>query len=366
MDPISSPTSSPAGGSDLPLLVGLPLLLVIVVAIAALLLLLLLANLRLRLRRRKSEYRSVPNDEPEGRRRYSPSHQLRPNVRVPDPPPPSTLPVIATKLTKSGPYPYPPHQLSGSSHSSPEHTQDKARASRLPRRGKSGTHKHSRDKHKVVKDAEHSVSSDSLDSFAGTPRKLPFGSSAVADSSHLYMVPAYKRWTHDGGESDCAPKLSLALLYSEGEQRLVVRIERVLGLPLREDGTEVDAYVRVYLVAKSTALPQRRTSRTRTSRRDSAPVFDEEISYEAMSHVELINSALHLEVLDFRPFGKHRVLGRVEQPLGQVSFQSGGQTSLSLQLSPPKVSLQSCALVLLGAWLQKRAYLRIGTICIAV
>lgn len=360
MDAMSSPTSSPAAAgsnSDLALLIGLPLLLVIVVAIAALLLLLLLlVALRLRLARRcsKNEYRSVPSDEPDGRRRPSPLSR-RPKVRVPDPPPPSTLPVVATKLVVNERYPYLPHQLSGSSPGgSPEHARDnkRPRAPRSPRaRPKKGTHKHSKDKNKVVRDPEHSISSDSLDSLADTPRKLPFGhgaTSAVADSSHLYMVPAYKRWTCDGEESNGAPKLALALLYSEEEQRLVVRVERVSGLPLREDGTEVDAYVRVYLVAKSAALPQRRTSRTRTSRRNSAPVFDEDIAYEAMSQVELINSALHLEVLDFRPFGKHRVLGRVEQPLGQVPFQSGGQTSLSLQLSPPTVSLRSYALVLIG------------------
>ena len=342
MSSVSSPSSSPDPAVGVPLLVGLPVLIVIFAAIAILLLLLLALTLRVK-HLRQNKYRAVPTDDPTKR----PSSPFPPKVRLSDPPVPSMNIHMATQLSQLGArYPFAPHKLP--TDSSPLRSHDK-RPPRL-RTKRKGNHKHGKGKHGVAKGVELSASSDSMDSLLDTPKEKVERSSSLASlglgyalSPHLYMVPADKRWSRREEEEEeedkenRGPDLFLALFYSEDDQQLVVQIERVSGLPLRENGAEVDAYVRLYLIPKSHELPQRRTSRTRTFRRDSAPVFDEKIHYEAMSHEELINSALHVEVLDFRSHGKHRVLGQADLPLGQVHFQSG-QASLSLQLELPKVS----------------------------
>ena len=115
---------------------------------------------------------------------------------------------------------------------------------------------------------------------------------------HMYVVPPGKTSVEHSGEGEVRkePEIFLRLLYNRDTTSLVVKIEKVIDLPLRDDGSEVDAYVRLFFIPKLPELPQRRTSKTRTARRDSAPVFDEEIRYEAMTAEEMINSTLHVQV----------------------------------------------------------------------
>lgn len=128
----------------------------------------------------------------------------------------------------------------------------------------------------------------------------------------------------------------LSLVYHENEALLIVKVERAAELPYRADGTPVDAYIRLFFIPKLPELPQRRTSKTKTQRRDNSPVFDEVVEYEAMSAEELINSNLHVEVLDYRSYGKHVVLGQAHIPLIQVQFVRG-EASITLPLKSPKV-----------------------------
>jgi Ca2+-dependent lipid-binding protein len=126
-------------------------------------------------------------------------------------------------------------------------------------------------------------------------------------------------------------------MYNESEALLVVTVEKASDLPHRADGTPVDAYIRLFFIPKLPELPQRRTNKTKAQRRDNSPVFNEVVEYEAMSAEELINSNLHVEVLDYRSYGKHMVLGQANIPLIQVQFVRG-EASITLPLKIPKVS----------------------------
>lgn len=113
---------------------------------------------------------------------------------------------------------------------------------------------------------------------------------------HMYLVPTETPGSGSTGAAQKDPVVNLSLLYNKDTTSLVLKIERVLRLPFREDGSEVDAYVRLFIIPKLAELPQRRTCKTRTVRKDADPVFDEEISYNAMSAEEMINSTLHVQV----------------------------------------------------------------------
>ena len=121
------------------------------------------------------------------------------------------------------------------------------------------------------------------------------------------------------------PEISISMFHNTDRDEnppLVIRIDKVVNLPLREDMSVVNSYVRLFFICKIPGLPHRRTWKTKVVRKSSDPVFDEEVRYEEMSVEELINSSLHFEVLDYHPHGKHSILGQVDLHLGQVQFTS--------------------------------------------
>ena len=140
------------------------------------------------------------------------------------------------------------------------------------------------------------------------------------------------------------PEMCLQLTYREKQNRLTIKVERVAYLPFREDGSTMDAYVRLFFIPKLSELPQRKTCKTQTQR-GTSPVFDEELTYEAMSPEEVINSTLHVEVLDYRSYGKHHILGQGDLPLIQVKFEAE-VASITLPLHLPKVRMSVCVCVI--------------------
>ena len=111
-------------------------------------------------------------------------------------------------------------------------------------------------------------------------------------------------------------------------------MEKVNNLPLRDDGSEVNAFVRVYFTPMQHIL--RGTARTEMVRRTSDPVFDEEIVYDAMNKDDLDNSTLHLEVVDYQAYGKQKVIGRNQLALRRVTYNNG-EAKIHLSLPPPLV-----------------------------
>lgn len=131
------------------------------------------------------------------------------------------------------------------------------------------------------------------------------------------------------------PDIHFILCYKEQSSSLLVRVERVNNLPLREDGSEVNAFVRLYFTPMQVMLRKiSRTGMTRTS----DPVFDEEIMYEAMNKDDLDNSTLHLEVVDYQAYGKQWVIGRNQLALRRVTY-SNGEAKVQLSLPPPLVRM---------------------------
>ena len=335
----SGPATEEAAADNLALFVALPVIIVIFTAIIALLL--LLGWLSLRSRLRGAQYRSVPTGE-------SKSVGIRqlpypPSIKISDPPTPAMSFHTATQLsdptTNGSRYPFIQHKTPS------QRPVDEKRPPRLRTRRK-GNHKHGKGMHVLLRNAEPSPESDSdkgKKKADRSPSIVSLGLPGV--SPQMYMVPPGKRTSQASANGDKEPEIFLCLLYNQDTASLVVKIERVVGLPFREDGAEVDAYVRLFFIPKLPELPQRRTSKTRTARRDSAPVFDEEIRYEAMSAEELINSTLHIQVLDYRSYGKHHILGQVDLPLAQVKFEKG-EAAVSLPLTSPRVRLWSHFLTL--------------------
>ena len=137
------------------------------------------------------------------------------------------------------------------------------------------------------------------------------------------------------------PEVFISLLHdtdSDENAPLVIRIDKAVNLPLREDMSKVDAYVRLFFICTIPGLPHRRTWRTKVIRESTDPIFDEEVHYEEMCVDELINSTLHIEVLDYQPHGKHSILGQVDLHLAQVQFTSEEIfTVLTLQTHPAHV-----------------------------
>lgn len=193
--------------------------------------------------------------------------------------------------------------------------------------------------------SDRSSSPGSEDSTYGSPQ-VPSSPAMRSAAVTPPPSPSIRRTSvAEECEKKKLPELFLALFYNENEALLRVKVERATDLPFRADGTPVDAYVRLFFIPNLPELPQRRTSKTKTQRRENSPVFDEEVEYEAMSMEELINSNLHVEVLDFRSYGKHMVLGQADIPLVQVQFLRG-EASVVLPLKLPKVR-KSCPCLLL-------------------
>lgn len=337
------PAPSTATSSSMGLLIGLPLIVVIFTTILVLLLVLTWLSLRSRMRTtRNYRYASLPVNDPTHFHKlpYKPTPAA---IKLGDPPLPSMSFHMATQLDSPlsaarSPYPNPFAQHRSQSKVS---IYGEMRPPRLRTRRK-GNHKHGLGKHAIRQNAEPTpeVAKEEKKGKQKAERSPSIVSLGVASElgNGSLLVPG--KWTSALESSrDKPPEIFITLLHNKDTASLVVRIERVIGLPFRDDGSEVDAYVRLYFIPKVPELPQRKTSKTRLARRDSAPVFEEEICYEAMSTEELINSTLHMQVLDYQSYGKHRLLGQADLHLVQVSFDDG-EASVHLTLSPPTVSMQ--------------------------
>ena len=348
----TTPATSHSAGSNLALLIGLPALIIIFTVIVVLLLVLAWHSLRRRWEESQYKYHSLPtedtadiNSKVKGSNRYRPL-PYPPAVKLTDPPIPNMTYHMATELsdptTTGSRYPFVQHQLT-------KRSVHETRPGRLRTRRR-GNHKHGKGVHTILNNAEpdpevvkERLEQDKKGRERGeevhTPTSSIFSLGQEEYNPHLYRIPPDKKTSLAGSATEKMPKdpdVFLMLLYSKDTASLVVRIDRVVGLPFRDDGSEVNAYVRLFFIPRSPALPQRRTSKTKTARRDSAPVFDEEIRYEAMSAEELINSTLHIEVLDYRAYGKHSILGQADLHLAQIQFEKGEATA-TLSLHPPKV-----------------------------
>ena len=319
---VTGPTESHSAAPSLVLLIGLPLLIVILTAIIVLLLVLAGQTLRRRLQNGdKYQYRSVPTEDMDCDQRPL-SLPYPPTVKLKDPPTPSMTFHMATQLsdpaTNGSRYPFFQYQQTKRSvyaEPDPEVLKERLEESKIKKQMKKVVH-------------ENTPTPPRLSPCPGPQEYKPH--------MYHYQVPPEKKSSKVQEEPSKDPEIFLTLLYNKDTASLVVRVDRVVGLPFRGDGSEVDAYVRLFFIPKVPELPQRRTSKTKPVRRHSSPVFDEEICYEAMSAEELINSTLHIEVLDYRSFGKHSILGQVGLPLAHVKFEKG-EATVTLSLHPPKV-----------------------------
>ena len=356
----TTPATSHSAGPSLAMLIGLPALVIIFTVIVVLMLVLAWHSLRRRWQDGQYKYRSLPTEDKadinsEGGGRSGRPLPYPPAVKLTDPPIPTMTYHMATELsdptTTGSRYPFIQHQQT-------KRSVYETRPGRLRTRRR-GNHKHGRGVHTILNNAEpdpevlkerleqdkrrggehdHTLSSSifSLGQQQYNPHIMD--NRARGSDARIYRVPPDKKSSLAGSAVEKAhqdPIVFLMLLYNKDTASLVVRIDRVVGLPFREDGSEVNAYVRLFFIPQSPALPQRRTSKTK-ARRTSAPVFDEEIRYEAMSAEEVINSTLHIEVLDYRSYGKHSILGQADLLLAQVQFEKG-EAAVTLSLHPPKV-----------------------------
>ena len=219
-------------------------------------------------------------------------------------------------------YPFIQHQLPG-----PQGSIHEKRPPRL-RTKRRGNHKHGRGKHVILGkqetvDSDHSSTPDPETSFGTKVCPIP----VKRDSS-----------SPDDILSSSKPEIILVFRYDSEEKTLVIKVNRVLSLPLRDDGTEVDGYVRLHFTpALSTNHLEVGTVKTRTNRKSSSPVFEEELAYPNINKEDLLELTLHIEVMDYKSYGKHNVLVQTEIEMRKVKFFDGN-CRLTLQLEPPKVT----------------------------
>lgn len=273
---------------------------------------------------RNGKYSLLPTAESREDGKKKPTLPFPPKVSLTDPPISdemmfSLAPQLSDHLERGTMrYPFVKHRTIG-----PQASLQERRPPRLRTRRK-GNHKHGKAMRAVQHRTENlDVNEESANGKGDSPPR-----------PHVYLLPAQNQ----SGEND--PEVFLTFIYSKISASLVVRVERVVGLPLREDGTEVSAYVQLYLTPARPAGPQRRSSKTQTARRNSTPVFDEEIRFEAMSEAELLLSTLHVEVLDYKVYGKHQLLGGTMLALSAVHFYEG-EASIALTLVVPQVTVQA-------------------------
>ena len=321
----------------IPLLVGLPVLLVVVTAVVVLLLFLIWLNYRSRKEASasSSDYHRLPTHDigPVMNLPY-PAASKKAHIEMPDPPVPGTT----TKFVEAAPLGgdvyrgarYPFNTDTENSSGSSGNKEKKRPARRGSRRGKVPLDVQFRS-------SDRSSGSDEGSVGYGSPRRVPSSpgsrSAAVTPPPSPSVVRRVSKAERVVAKS---AEVFLSMAYNENDALLVVKVEKATELPCRADGTPVDAYVRLFFIPKLPELPQRRTSKTKSQRRDNSPVFNEVVEYEAMSAEELINSNLHVEVLDYRSYGKHVVLGQADIPLIQVQFVKG-EASITLPLKVPKV-----------------------------
>lgn len=135
-----------------------------------------------------------------------------------------------------------------------------------------------------------------------------------------------------------APEICLQMSYSEEDEAFIVHPCKVTGLPHRADGKPRTTYVRIFLVPKFPGLLPRPVASSEIKRDNNEPVFSKKVEYQSVSSHELINSVLHVEVLEYSCFHMHTVLGNTDLHLVHVEF-GNGEVSLTLPLEMPIVSL---------------------------
>ena len=337
-------TAKPAGHgkSIIPLVAGLPVVVVIVTVVVVLVLILVWLNYRSKKKQFPSsaaEYQKLPVQDigPVMNLPYPSSAPPRAkSIKLPDPPVPGTTTEYIEATSLSG-YPgsrYPFNTDTERSSSSQSNEQERTGKIKKPRR--LGSRRVSNPLDVKFRSSDRSSSPGSEDSWYG-PSKVPGSPASRSAAITPPPSPTMRRSSvMEEAEKKKGPELFLSLLYKESDALLKVKVERAVGLPDRADGTPVDAYVRLFFIPNLAELPQRRTNKTKTQRRENSPVFNEEVEYEAMSMEELINSNLHVEVLDYRSYGKDMVLGKADVPLVQVRFVRG-EASITLPLKLPRV-----------------------------
>lgn len=314
--------------SKVALFVLVPVLFVLVVVCIVLTALIYL-SIRKRKNKQTPRYQSVSTKDDETVRKV---HTLPypPSVKIASSAYPSMEYSLATQLPQpldvsSTRYPFIQHQLPG-----PQGSMQERRPPRL-RTKRRGNHKHIRGKHVVLNGKQETVDSD----HSPTPPE-----SIDHSNIRIAQIPPKSR---DSSPEDnpssrkSRPEVTLVFKYIESEATLMIKVNRVVNLPLREDGTEVDGYVRLHFTPALSGTMDVRTTRTQTRRKNSSPVFQEELTYTNINKDDLQEMTLHIEVMDYKSYGKHNVLVQTEVEMRKVKFFDGN-SKLTLPLEPPKVN----------------------------
>ena len=354
-DPPSAPSSyaqKSAGGSTIGITVGVAVPIILIIATTVIILILLLAYMHYRNKQEKKMdgYMNVPQEDTGSHLagippKSAPSTKKTPpivggtglpypmklnkpaRVQIEDPQPPTTF-VQAMQLDSSGGTGYQfrePQPLSA-------HDVKQYRGQGKKRNGKR-SHLHSSGS--SDRETSSSPNSRELAERKISGQSSPRPGQASPRPGRKFSVPMVPL-----EDQPRLPEICLQLTYREKLNRLTIKVDRVAYLPFREDGSTMDTYVRLFFIPKLSELPQRKTSKTQTQR-GTSPIFDEELTYEAMTPEEVINSTLHVEVLDYRSYGKHHILGQGDLPLIQVKFEAE-VASITLPLHLPKVSVCVC------------------------
>ena len=340
------------GDNYLAIYVGLPLIIAVFLAIIALLLLLVYFVMRMKAKNRESkqQYTKVSTDSRLTNLSNLPYPSIKPPaIKIENAPPPDMIFTVAPQL---------PTPSSDSSYIYTKHRAQKNRTiygqeGDKPQRSRKKKVERKRSKGMKTISEELSGSGNSNGSSRSERSRSPSreveGSekdkqqvlSTLAcenTGGETFVVSAAKKQVGRTSSSEGKPpEIFLTLSYLLEKTTLIVNVKRVVGLPARGDGTEVDAYVRLYFIPRLPEMAQRKTSKTRTAKKESDPVFHEQIYYEAMSEEELINSTLHVQVLDYRAYGRHQIIGQAEIALSQVQLGED-EESVVLQLQAPRVS----------------------------
>ena len=340
LDHSQSSKSDDPSSAEMAIYVGLPLIIAVFLAIVALLLLLVYFFLRAK---NKQRYSKVPRKEkPVTNLSSLPYPNLKPPViKIDGAPAPDMSFTLAPQLldpAASQRYPFLKHKRQ----------QNKSLREQEKKQRKNGRKNGKATSSEQEKRADDSGTHSASPPDASPPREgmskgpksslvslSQFGEQhAIADS---FMISAAKKQVgRNPSSADKLPEIFLTLTYLREKTTLIVNVERVVGLPPRDDGAEVDAYVRLFFVPRLPEMAQRKTSKTRTAKRELDPVFHEDIQYEAMSEEELISSTLHVQVLDYRAYGRHNIIGQGELSLGQVPLGEDKEPVV-LQLHAPRV-----------------------------
>jgi hypothetical protein len=319
--------------------VGLPLIIVVFLAIIALLLLLVFFVLRAKNKRRYSKVPRLTNLS------SLPYPSIKPPaIKIEDVPTPDMTFTVAPQLPSPAStqrYPFIKHK---------EQKHKTIHSHEKGRQKKNGNGKGKNSKGAAAADGRRADSPGVADAAAGPATNGSVVSLSQFGEQHAisdaFMISAAKKQVgRNSSSADKLPEIFLTLTYLKEKTTLVVNVERVVGLPPRDDGAEVDAYVRLFFIPRHPEMAQRKTSKTRTAKKELDPVFHEQIQYEAMSEEELINSTLHVQVLDYRAYGRHHIIGQSELSLGQVTLGEDSE-SVVLQLQAPRTTVSNGTILL--------------------